>query len=301
MYLAHVPQYDSPGLLQNPQFSISPALLCCFKGAFGINRSDCSGVPARSCDSCFFTLCVARTSTYLMHNISDAQKQKLSVFGSGGCTAVTADMYPAPPLSSYSTHIHGRFHQMRLEIPRKLKRAPFVSWASGGNWGRDTRRVLMEESLRQSDDQPSERPSPTPLTYFPTHKHFALSSSRSDSDCDSPNMPERRVSHSERLLISSDSSRRCKPKNSHCLIWDDHVDRNILSPSSSCYFCIKGTMLHWKNKCIYILFEEKNRYVTRGEMCHQINMFPNMFFKKKKNRPLCTASLTHMHCRNIRM
>lgn len=206
-----------------PPFLHLPALLRCFEGAVGINRNDCSRASTHSCNSCCF---MRRAHKH----ISDAKKKiKPRVLGGGGCTPATADMDPALPLSYYSARIHSRFHQVRLELPGKLKRAPFVSSAPGGNWGRDTRRVLIEESLRQSDDQPTEHPSPTPLTYFPTHKHFSLS-----SYCDSPNMPERHVSHSERLLISSDSSRRRNPKNSHYLIWDDRVDRNILSRSSSC-------------------------------------------------------------------
>lgn len=70
-----------------------------------------------------------RTSTYLMQK----KKIKPRVLGGGGCTPATADMDPALPLSYYSARIHSRFHQVRLELPGKLKRAPFVSSAPGGN------------------------------------------------------------------------------------------------------------------------------------------------------------------------
>lgn len=143
---------------------------------------------------------------------------------------------------------------MRLEIPRKLKREPFVScdprWELRQRHQTCSDRREFKAEWRSANQTPPTTTTPTllRLTSPPTN------TSRSYSYCDSPNLPERYVSHSERLLISCDSSRRRNPKNSHCLIWDDHVDRNILSSSSSCYFSIQGhnvileEQLHQKNK-----------------------------------------------------
>lgn len=105
-----------------------------------------------------------------------------------------------------------KYHERTLYI--------FCAPGPDGNWGKDMKHVLIEESLRQSDDQPN--------PHIPTHNHFLFSSSGTDCYYDPPNMPKRHVSHSERLLISCDSLARHDPKNSHYLIWDNQNKVGVL-------------------------------------------------------------------------